>query len=109
MPVNRDQSITDNRAPGRREDSIADRGNVFSAGADARMNDVAERTGCNFSEVSRRSAAGDDPYGGVMARPWNYADHVAEHAEKKHTGGPGGSAFNRGSVLIQPPNNRNES
>ncbi len=106
MPVNRDRSITDSLSPSGRVDSIADRGNMFSSGAEARMNDVADRTGCNFSEVSRRAESGEDQYGGAMARPWNYADHVAEHAEKKHTGGPGGSAFNRGDVLVQPPNDR---
>jgi hypothetical protein len=103
MPINRDQSITDNLSPSGRVPSIADQGNVFGAGAGARMSHTEERDACNFSTAVQRSKAGD-PYGPYSATPWDPAAHVASHAERKHTGGVGGSAFNRGDVLVQPPN-----
>ena len=102
--VNRDKSITDNLSPSGRVDSIADRGNVFSAGAGSRMDHNAERDACNFSEVSRAAQSGGDPMAPFYGRSYDHAGYLAEHAERKHTGGVGGSTFERGSVLIQPPN-----
>ena len=99
--VNRDAKIQENLSPSGRVDSIADRGNVFSAGAAARMEQVAERAQCeNFSESVREREPGNP---GTYAS-YDRSGYLAAHLERKHTGGPGGSAFDRGSVLPQPPN-----
>ena len=60
--VNRDQSIKDNLSPSGRVDSIADRGNLQSAGAAARMNEIGrEREYSNFSDIEERRARYANP------------------------------------------------
>ena len=109
MPVNRDRSITDNLSPSGRVPSIADRENPYSAGAAARMNERdREREYCNLSDIERRREEYSNPqssYGRPMSIAEPNMDWEIAHAARRQAG-PGQSNFERGSILPQPPRDR---